>query len=673
MNEFIELRNYSYKPERPKNYPTLFLDEFLDQGIIKGIDLNENIVNRIKMTKRITLKKTLEKKEIAELFLYLGEDPYCDRLIVDLILKFFAPPVKETIKENINEIIFKNKYSDEKLYHLLEIAIECRINNLEDRDLALLFEKHKLNLDLLSILLDYLNEFRKMGFKEQLDHLLEDDYPEIIKMQILNVLVNLHSTAAVADFFIKHPWGQLKVFFNDYQDFLKGKDVDKKEGLTILQSMFYGDFEDSGKGDNGGLAILLKSLGDELSKDDRVSLILTLKLTQCFDKAFTNDDKNKHVLVRLPFYLDQLSGNSFIKRELSIKRHLGNFLKKTNLIPDIFHIRYLDNASKAVASLSKELNKKLVFTLTPDPHRNMVDELGKLKLFNFDEGYNKLNKIKIGDELLDQSDGILGIGDEQVKEELQRYFPQLSSKKIKMIGEGIQIDQGEDVKKKLAIGLKAPELKGLDKEFFKRPIILNVGRLAIQKGQIELLKAWANSRLLSNYNLLIIGGDLEMPSKEEKEVIDFFKEYLKIHPHLKTVFFHQGAISNQEIRELEKNIVKKSFAYPHLYLCSSKKEEFGLAILEAMSQGFLVLGPIKGGVKSYLKNRNNGFLIDTSNWESIKDESEKYIYDSKIDQAEFKKIQASGQKTVDDFFSMKKIANDFLSFYLSLEGGENDD
>lgn len=85
-----------------------------------------------------------------------------------------------------------------------------------------------------------------------------------------------------------------------------------------------------------------------------------------------------------------------------------------------------------------------------------------------------------------------------------------------------------------------------------------------------------------------------------------------------------------------------------------------------MLQKFLILAPINGGVKSYIDHRVNGFLIDTSDDESIAKDAEKIIYDLKIDIQEFEKIQMEGYKTVDELFSVKKIANEFLSFYLSL-------
>lgn len=132
-------------------------------------------------------------------------------------------------------------------------------------------------------------------------------------------------------------------------------------------------------------------------------------------------------------------------------------------------------------------------------------------------------------------------------------------------------------------------------------------------------------------------------------------------------------MSNEEVRILEKNIIKKNFDDPQIYLCSSLKEEFGLAILEAMSQGFLTLGPVNGGVKSYMENGVNGFLIDTSSWQTMALDTEKFLYHSNRTSEDFQKIQNEGRKTIEDSFSVKSIAEDFLAFYVGLDGGKHDE
>ena len=678
MNEFIEFRNHVYDNENNYTYPLQFLDDYINKS--KSINSRERVlIKEIRTIKQIERKKKLGEKEIDELYSFLGDDSYIDRFIVDTILKLFNEDIKQIVEKKTKDLISQQQYDSQKLYHVLDICIECDIDILSGNDILFMLQKYKLDLDIISILMDYMDSFKRQEFKDHIYKLLTLDYPDNIKIQILNLLVKLYSIETVDQSFVKKNIinEKNKVFYDSYINFLNTDFKFEKQGILILQSMFYGDFEDSGKGNNGGLAVLLKGLGEEISKDSSISYVVTITITQELNKPFIRFYGDKHLFMRLPIYLDQSVSDKFIKRELFIKRYIGNFLKQSEIKPDVFHIRFLDNASKSVAHLCKELNRKLVFTLTPDPHRNMFDGSGHLKELGFKELIEKLNKIKIGDELIYTSDGIVGIGNADVKKELEIYFPQFKdeniNRRIRMIGEGIQIDKSIDVEDTDIYSNRFIEWSETNKDFFERPVILNVGRLSVLKGQIELLKAWSNSKLSETHNLLIIGGDLERPNKEEAMVIDFFKDYLQRHPQFKDRFIHKGAMSNLDIRLLEKNIIKRDFNYPHIYLCSSVKEEFGIAILEAMSIGFLTLGPVKGGVKSYMRNRGNGFLIDTSNWETIAKEAEKHIYDSKIDKGEFKKIQAAGQKTVDENFSIKKISNEFVSFYLSLKGEKDNE
>ncbi len=678
MNEFIEFRNHIYDCDRNYVYPLLFLDNYINKN--EPINSRESIlIKRIRTIMNIECKNILKEKDINELCSFLGDNPYIDRIIIDTILKFFDDNNKKVFEKNIKSIFLENKYNNQKLYHILDLCIECNLELIDYKDILFILDQYKLDLSILSNLLDYIGFFKKDGVKDYLYKLLKLDYPDNIKLQILNVLVDLLPTEKIDYSFmrenIRHERNDM--FYDSYIHFLNAKLEFNQQGISILQSMFYGDFENSGKGNNGGLAVLLKDLGDEITKDSRVSFVITITIIDEINKPFISYYGEKHIFARLPIYLDKSIPDLFIKRELYIKRYIASFLKKVGIEPDIFHIRYLDNASKAVAQISKDLNKKLVFTLTPDPHRNMFDTTGHLRELSFDQLIEKLNKIKIGDELIYKCDSIVGIGGKVVEKELQIYFPQFKekniNKKLKMLGEGIHLEQLINDKNTNIYSSEFMELNKKNKSFFEKPIILNVGRLSIQKGQIELLKAWSSSRLSQTHNLLLIGGDLEKPSIEENLVISFFKVYLEKHPEFKGRFIHKGAMSNESIRLLEKNIIKIDLDLPHIYLCSSLKEEFGIAILEAMSKGFLTIGPIKGGVKTYIKNGYNGFLIDTRNWETIGKESEKYIYYSKINKDKFKRIQAAGQKTVRENFSMKKIANEFLTFYLSLKGVKTDE
>ncbi len=48
-----------------------------------------------------------------------------------------------------------------------------------------------------------------------------------------------------------------------------------------------------------------------------------------------------------------------------------------------------------------------------------------------------------------------------------------------------------------------------------------------------------------------------------------------------------------------------------VYVCSSLKEEFGLALVEALASGLVVVGPAAGGPATYIEDGVTGVLVDT--------------------------------------------------------------
>jgi glycosyltransferase involved in cell wall biosynthesis len=54
-----------------------------------------------------------------------------------------------------------------------------------------------------------------------------------------------------------------------------------------------------------------------------------------------------------------------------------------------------------------------------------------------------------------------------------------------------------------------------------------------------------------------------------------------------------------------------------IYVCASDKEEFGLAIVEALAAGLVVVAPQRGGPRTYIDHGRNGVLCDTSSSEAV--------------------------------------------------------
>lgn len=672
MNDFIQLRKDYVNHTTGPQFPLTYLEKLNVSE--KATPTERIILDQLKVIFQLQYKKELTQSDMRLLLSYLGADESINAYVVTLFIKNPLLFKESSFKKQVKKLLFSEQVADATVYALLDSFIELDCDWLSKENLLTLTEKEAFSLDTFSMIIDYFYSFRKTEMKAHLIHWLAADYPITISIQLMDLFVELYSLAELKEtIFLSQKKLGPRV---NYLEVLQQESQYTIEGLTILQSMFYGDFENSGKGSNGGLSIFLKNLGKELSKSPEIARVITLAITNEWsaEQSIIREYSHGHLLINIPLLIDRSKPTEFLKKEYFIKRTVQRFLKRLALKPDIYHIRFLDNASKAIAQISEEQGKKLVVTLAPDPHRNMTDQTGGFNHFTYQELLEKLNKILVGDELVAKSDKIVGIGSRVVKEELLQYFPQLKEaehqNKIQMISEGIQTDLSLIQQEGKVMTTEEFQAMGLTKAFLEKPIILNVGRLNQLKAQDQLLKAWIHSELSADYNLLIVGGDLHHPNAEEKEIISIFEEQLAQHPQLKNRFLHLSALSNDKIRKLEQKIRAEQKDDPQIYLCSSKKEEFGIAILEALSQGFLVIGPKKGGVKSYLRDGENGFLIDTTNWQTIAEATVKISQALKNKSETFERIQYAGKKTVKENFSMAIITEDFLSLYLSLQETE---
>ncbi len=674
MNAFTKMRKEYYESERKESFAEYYLAHrcyVSEQDDTERYQLRDQIAS----VRVLYENDTVAEADVLRLLAEVGKNLYLDRYIVELIIRHKELLLSSNVTNALIAMLSEPGSNSQGFLDLLDICIECSLPLLSDHRLRIALVKYRYNLDVFSVLLEYILHFSISTFSELLYGYLEEDLPENIKMQIIDILIDCPPDQAALYQSIRQKLiDDPKLhFYLEYLHPHREKIAMETCGIVVIQPMFYGDPEYSGKGQSGGLGTLLKTLGNHLSKQQQISQVITLTINQDWSeqKPLLRQYEHGHWLVRLPIYLNTADPNAFVRRELSIKRAVARFLNRWQIKPDLFHVRYLDNASKAMALLSREVHAKLVFTLTPDPHRNMIDANGDILCFKVEETLEKLNRITIGDELLAMTDGIVGIGDESVRQELGLYFPQLEQADrpthFRMIGEGIhtEIDtQSFDVWQYIydhALGYC------IQKEEQCKPVILNVGRLSAQKGQRELLKAWGESRLWKDFNLVIIGGSREGKGPEEQTITSFFDHFMASNPNLIGRFAHVEALPNEDIRRMERRLMEnQNGSFPNMYVCSSAKEEFGISILEAMSEGFLSFVPIKGGAKTYLKNGVNGFFINTMNEFTIMTDLERIIYHSRLEPVDYRKIQHAGKHTVLNQFSIEEIAKHFVELYLGL-------
>lgn len=130
-----------------------------------------------------------------------------------------------------------------------------------------------------------------------------------------------------------------------------------------------------------------------------------------------------------------------------------------------------------------------------------------------------------------------------------------------------------------------------------------------------LVEAWATDpELRHRCNLLVVGGDLEHPSDDEQEQLDWMSQAVPLAGAAAQGLLLAGHRPNDTVARwlAAARYGRPGLAAPHgVYVCASVKEEFGIALLEAMATGLTVVAPLSGGPATYVEDAVTGFLVDT--------------------------------------------------------------
>lgn len=455
-------------------------------------------------------------------------------------------------------------------------------------------------------------------------------------------------------------------------DILPDGPAESGSGLAVglLQTVFYGDPARLGKGGSGGLGSLVRELGGELG--ERLAPVVTVV---CYDSnaaAYPYRAREalspRHLLLRMPVYLERHDPTGFLRNEHRIKAAVDRIL--TLIAPEaaLVHVRFLDNASRAVARAARGRGLPLVVTLTPDPHRTVCSADGRLVSRAPSDAAEIFNRIAVGDELLRWSRGVIGIGRDAFSRELIPYFPQLEnlgSRVIAGIDEGVStrpVPPSADPET-LLFGKRDPGLPpALDRTRFDLPLLLTVGRLCPIKGQATLVRAWAQSGLHKSVNLVIVGGDLQQPSQEERAIRDEIVQAARGVPAGRLC--HLPAQENRVVRGLLAWCAARRPRHGYdAYVCPSVKEEFGLSILEAMAAGMPVLATLRGGPRSYIAHGVNGYLIDTGTAAALRHELWTILVENRLQEPALQRLKAEARSTVERRYSLGAMADQYAAFY----------
>jgi glycosyltransferase involved in cell wall biosynthesis len=418
--------------------------------------------------------------------------------------------------------------------------------------------------------------------------------------------------------------------------------VARADGLTIGQLFLHADIDPSlaavGAGDNGGIATLLVRLGDALVADPSTGVERVITLSRgpvpqaAEDLLEIGSATSGHVYGRVPLLTHPVPSAAAWPLRVTARRGIRRILRAAGPV-DLLHLRMADVGSLAAADVARELGIPTVFTVAPDPHAviRSLDRSGALTREAFgvtDMREHFWFRARLVTNLASNAAHTVLFP----RPELQRDMSQLVGIDITahperhtIVAEGVDlavVDRAVAAAHAHATGAEAPEpiaelralIEKLPAERRELPLVVSLGRMHRVKGMASLVEAWAGGPLRERANLLIIGGDLERPSLDEREQLERIDAAVPAAERGDAGLILAGHRPN-DVAALW--LAAARFGMPGLtsaggvYVCASVKEEFGIALLEAMATGLMVVAPDGGGPATYVEDGVTGVLTQT--------------------------------------------------------------
>ena len=325
--------------------------------------------------------------------------------------------------------------------------------------------------------------------------------------------------------------------------------------MNILQLAFHtSPFSIVGKNDGGGMSVYIQQISKYLSENHNVTVVTG-------EKADSFTDKNLE-FISLDIFESELNVED---KEIYLQEFKNKLVDSLDLNSfDVIHAHYWLSGLVA-KEISNELNIPFIFT--------------SHSLGIFLDGYNK---ERVDCEKIVMTSTNLVTASSVFENMLIADTYKIDENKIKKITPGVD--------RKIFI----PDLS-VEKE----NIILSIGRIQEQKGQLQTIEFLNNFKKIQNdFKCYFIGG----PSgKHGNEYLHELKQTIKDFNLDKHVEF-LGDLPQTEIIEL--------FKKAKLLIHTSKFETFGLVAIEANTMGVPVLTTNNGSLMEIIENNKTGYLSE---------------------------------------------------------------
>jgi glycosyltransferase involved in cell wall biosynthesis len=415
-------------------------------------------------------------------------------------------------------------------------------------------------------------------------------------------------------------------------------------GLTIAQvhlaAVLDADATRAGMGDAGGVATLLSRLGAELARQPGIANVISIG--RAMDPLHGGSVPDHPGVVRGHRFeaiaLEEGEGATFSGSWPSLvaaRRGIRAIFLALGS-PDVIHLRMADPGSLAAMTVARQLGIRTAFTLAPDPHGPIAaaERAGTLDRRNFaiqDEQGALWYRATLVSQLARSARELVLFPRPDLHREMRELLDvdlSVGSLRHTIVAEGVDMRLADEASIVVLRRDEAPVLRdlrlaiaSLPCERQGLPIVVSVGRLHAIKGMARLVQAFASDlHLAAMANLVIVGGDLEHPGAAEAAELARIQGLLEAHRDLRdrvVLLGHRPHADASLVLAAARLGWGRGIAPGGAYVCGSLKEEFGLAIVEAMAAGLPVVAPVLGGPATYVEPGRTGALVDTTDAAAI--------------------------------------------------------
>jgi len=402
------------------------------------------------------------------------------------------------------------------------------------------------------------------------------------------------------------------------------------DGIVVVQPFLHARLDrlgsQLGSGDSGGIASLLRSLGAALPDVEAIDDVITV--TRRFEGESRSETlAPSHRVERIRVGPDgPMPWRDGWVHRVQIEREfmaIGAALTGRHVV---WHLRMADVGALVAADVAGRLGHRVVFTAAPDPHIviDALQDSGRLNRSNFaleDAAVQYWFRARLVERLATEADHIVLLPRPTIERELIELVgvdPVDLAHRSTVIAEGVEVRAIDTATRHRAqhgrSDMAQQIIRSLPVERQALPWLLTVGRLHPSKGPQRIVEAVAGDPTLSQLvNIVIVGGDLDHPAADEQSTIERVR--------LAGADADRGLVTlTGHLRPTVVNdLLAETAAHGGVYVCASDKEEFGLAVVEALAAGATVVAPERGGPQTYVDHGATGVLCDTLSIGALRD------------------------------------------------------